>query len=122
MRRSPLKRHTQSKRAEAGRVEWKEPHAGFCQCGCNRFSMHLHRHHVVYEQIVRREGGDPWALANSMLLHENCHAAQHSGFRRIHVENLPLAAVDFARRLLGEDRAALFIDRYYRPQGERVAA
>lgn len=81
--------------------------------------MHLHRHHVIYEQHVRHEGADPWALSNSMLLHEHCHANHHSAFRRIPLPAVPDAAIDFAQRLLGVDRAALYFARYYAPELER---
>ena len=129
MKRSPLKQRTPLKRSrlrsrsdsysqkrmllEPGRTVWKEQQRGFCQCGCNRFSMHLERHHVVYEQHVRREGGDPWTLANSMLLHPDCHARHHSGFRRVPVEYVPVEALRFALGLLGEARSAAYFQRYY---------
>jgi len=44
----------------------------------------------------------------------NCHAAHHSGFKRIPVDVIPSAAMDFMVRLLGDDRAQLFVERYYR--------
>lgn len=118
-RKSPMRsRPRLPHRTEAGREAWKKPHAGYCQCGCSRFSMHLHRHHVVTEAHVRREGGDPWALANSMLLAPDCHANHHSGFRRVPLPNVPAAAVDFAERLMGVDRAALYFSRFYAPEVE----
>lgn len=78
--------------------------------------MHLHRHHVLLEQRVRREGGDPWDIANSMLLHPDCHDEHHSGAphaRRIKLANVPLAAVAFAVDLLGEDGAVRYFAARY---------
>lgn len=95
---------------------WKIPQSGYCQCGCDRFSIHLHRHHVVTQATVRREGGDPWAIANSMLLHPDCHMRHHSAFHRIPLPSVPQDAVDFAVRLLGVDRAALYFARFYGPE------
>lgn len=84
--------------------------------------MHLHRHHVVLEQIVRREGGNPWALANSMLLHPDCHAGHHSGFRKIHVDRVPAPALAFALRLLGAGGAEVYFSRRYAPARDGLAA
>lgn len=94
-------------------MAWKDPKAGFCGCGCQRFSLHLERHHVCYEQHVRAENGDVWCLANSLLLHPACHAAHHSGQRRIRIEYIPAAALAFAVDLFGEARAAVYVRRYY---------
>lgn len=123
MKRSQLKRSRPKHvdRLDPARQAWKSSPAGFCQ-NCSGFSMHLHRHHVVTEAHVRREGGDPWAGANAMLLCERCHMNHHSAFRRIPLEAVPAAAIDFARRLLGDDRAALYFARFYDPAEDRRAA
>lgn len=106
----------------AAREAWKVPRAGFCACGCDRFALHLERHHVVYEQHVRAEGGDVWDLANSILLHPRCHSQHHSAARRIPLAQVPDSALAFAVDLLGEDAAALyFVRRYTVGYGKRVA-
>lgn len=114
-RRTPLRVRRRPRILEPGRAAWKEPTRGYCTV-CMRPGW-IVKHHVCYEQHVRREGGDPWALANSMLLGRDCacHAQHHSGFKRIPFDLVPDEAVDFARRLLGDDRAALYFARFYAP-------
>ena len=116
LRRSPLRRHRRPSLPPvdlAARAAWKDPQTGFCECGCNRFSMHLHRHHVVLQQIVRREAGNEWALANSMLLHPDCHRRHHDCIRKIPVERVPVDALAFALDLLGEGGAAHYFHSRY---------
>lgn len=103
-----------AKRAEPGRAEWKTPVRGKCgACGKEQLCI---RHHVVYEQHVRREGGDPWDQANAMLVGTRCrcHENHHGAVERIALARIPQTAIDFAIGLLGADRAALYIARYYR--------
>lgn len=129
MKRSPLRRRTglrsrpkQINRNDPARQAWKTSVAGYCQCGCDRFSLHLHRHHVLLEQIVEREHGDVYDLANSMLLHPHCHANHHSAARKVPIESVPAAAVLFAVGLLGEAAAADYFDRRYGCQREERQA
>lgn len=75
--------------------------------------MHLHRHHVVMAQIVKREGGNVWDLANSMLLHPDCHRRHHDHFHKIPIERVPEAALAFAVDLLGEGRASMYFAARY---------
>ncbi len=123
MKRTPLQRCTPLRRKvvftppEPGRAEWKRPERGYCEC-CYRPCWRLWRHHVVYEQHVRREHGDPWALENAMLLCPDCHKDHHAGQRdgrpwRIPRGRVPVLAAAFAARLLGDDPARLYFDRYY---------
>lgn len=97
----------------------------FGRCTAPRCSWRgrLVRHHVVYEQHVRAAGGDPWDQANAMLLGTGCtcHADHHSGKARLPVWAIPQTAMDFAIELLGTDRAALYIARYYRTDDPRRA-
>jgi hypothetical protein len=119
MKRSPLKRYTalRSRPKRVSPIEgsflWKEPHAGYCQCGCTRFALRLERHHVVYAQHVKAEHGNEWDMANSMLISNWCHSHHHSGFRRIPLESIPEPALAFGVDLMGEDKAALYFARYY---------
>lgn len=103
-----------ARRAEPGRLQWKTQVHGICAV-CKKRQLCV-RHHVVYEQHVRREGGNPWDMANAMLLGAwcTCHADHHSGKARIATSLIPETALDFAIGLLGTDRAALYIARYYR--------
>jgi 5-methylcytosine-specific restriction endonuclease McrA len=105
---------------EAGRTAWKEPVKGRCE-GCGRRGR-LVRHHVVYEQHVRAERGDPWELSNAMLLGVfcDCHRKHHESGparRPLPLAKVPDAALVFAVDLMGEDRAAEYFRRYY--GGER---
>lgn len=98
--------------SEPGRKEWKRARAGWCDV-CGHFSLVLHGHHVLYEQIVRREGGDPWAAENRMDVCSLCHMNHHSGARKIALSKVPARAVAFAVALVGEYRAADFFSRRY---------
>lgn len=80
---------------------------------CGTFTLHLHGHHVLDLQIVRREGGDPWSARNRLDICESCHANQHAASRKIPLGLVPAEAVAFAVALLGEHRAAAFFARRY---------
>lgn len=114
MRRVRLRRTRRPWATEQER-RWKEPRWGRCRV-CGAWGRIL-RHHVVYRQHVRRAGGDEWALTNSLDVGAlgvcDCHARHHSGAARIPVSVLPPQAVDFARRLLGEAAAEVYMRRYY---------
>ena len=119
MKRSPL--HRKPRRPslnEPGRVEWKTERAGWCAV-CERFQLRLAHHHVIYEQHVRREHGDPWDPANGMYVCDICHRHHHDAFARIPAGKIPAEANAFAVGLLGFDAAALYFARYY---GSRQAA
>jgi hypothetical protein len=73
----------------------------------------VHSHHVVYEQHVRKHGGDPNDTRNLMPLCLGCHGAHHARMRVIDTERLPAGAVAFAEELLG-DYAADYLAQYYR--------
>jgi hypothetical protein len=75
----------------------------------------LERHHVITEQTVRREHGDPWNLCNSMELGRYCacHRRHTSAAGRLPLTAVPDAALAFAVDLLGEARAADYLARYY---------
>lgn len=81
---------------------------------CGIYGLLL-RHHVVTEQHVRREGGDPWALANSLGLGYRCgcHRLHHAAIERIPASKLTPASIEFAIELLGAAAADAYFDRYY---------
>jgi hypothetical protein len=78
-------------------------------------------HHVVRRRDVEREGGDPWDFANALAVGApgpaggrcSCHGDHHSAMRKIPVALLPRETVAYAVRLLGEDRAMLYLRRFY---------
>jgi len=119
--RSPRSRRKAYEKARAklnepGRAEWKTPPPnGPCEA-CGRRGPRL-RHHVVREQDVRREGGDPWDQRNAMLVGRwcPCHERHHwpSGNGKLPLARVPEEAVAFAVRLLGEDRARTYLARHY---------
>lgn len=102
------------KLSEPGRVGWKTVRSGPC-CGCGRRGP-LVNHHVVYEQHVRRENGDPWDPRNAMPLGRYCpcHGKHHApnGRTPLPLSKVPAAAVAFARELLG-DRADTYLHQHY---------
>ncbi len=77
--------------------------------------MHLHRHHCLYEQHLRAESRQDvmYDMRNALDVCEHCHAAHHSGQRRISVQALPAAAREFIVEVLGEDAGLMYILRYY---------
>lgn len=79
MKRSALKRKPASRRPRAPEqwtagIRWTPCE----QCGQERS---VHAHHVIYEQVLRREGLDLWDTRNRMLLCFACHAAHHARTR-----------------------------------------
>lgn len=117
MRRAPLKLVAPPDRsAEPGYRAWKTPAWGACAC-CSEKGR-LERHHVISEQHVRAVSGNPWDLANSLLLgvHCRCHREHTSAARRLPCSIIPAQAIEFATRLLGAGPADLYFDRYYAPR------
>jgi len=116
VRRERLRWNPPRPREEPGEREWKLPHHGRCEV-CGQIGW-LFRHHVLYERMVRRAGGDPWDLRNAMDVgqHCTCHADHHTAMRRIPLSRVPEDAIAFTIELLGEDLATLFFERYY-PEG-----
>jgi hypothetical protein len=117
LRQSPAaRRRARARLNEPGRADWKEPHSGKC-LGCGRHGKLL-RHHVVREQDVRREGGDPWDQDNAMDLGRYCacHGNHHApnGRHKLPLAKVPSSAVVFAVRLMGEDRADTYLQRHYK--------
>src|SRR6185312_16954391 len=124
MKRTPLKRSGPLRRRRktahpaedlAAKAAWKDPHAGYCACGCSRFTMHLERHHVVSQERIKQEGRWDllWDGRNGMYLHPLCHARHTNAFRRIRIERVPMLALLFARELLGEAGAAAYLECQY---------
>jgi hypothetical protein len=100
----------------AARDAWKAPKAGYCQCGCDRWTHHLEHHHVVERQTVVREGRPDleWDPQNGIYLHPYCHGRHTSAMRRIALPSVPDAAVAFAVDLFGDElRAAQYLIRFY---------
>ncbi len=80
---------------------------------CPNPAAPFNAHHVVYAQHVRREGGDVFDPRNVMRLCTECHDRYHGNRSLIPAEVLPPAAVAFAVELLGRERAAAYLARYY---------
>lgn len=81
---------------------------GECLCG----SPAVHAHHVVYEQHVRRRGGDVADERNLIGLCYDCHRRHHNRVAVLPLSVLPGEAVDFAHELMG-DAATDYFRRYY---------
>ena len=113
-RRSPLRSRPKRQPLEPGEAEWKRKRPGWCEC-CGHFEWILHGHHVLYLQVVRREGGPLFHPDNRMDLCSVCHFRHHYASHKIPLWKVPAAARAFAVELLGEHRAAEFFARRYAP-------
>lgn len=116
MKRTPLRSKPRTDHSsEPGYDTFKRWVWGEC-AGCGKRMLCL-RHHVLTERLVRREGGDPWDLRNSVLIGAGydcaCHKAHHHATRRLPRSKVPAEAVEFAIELLGEARAADYLARHY---------
>jgi len=102
-----------ARQREPGYEEWHRTRYGRCAV-CGRRGTIL-RHHLVYEQHVRRAGGDPWDLRNALDVGAlcACHQRHHTAARRIPLRLIPAKAHTFATELLGPARAELYWSRYY---------
>jgi hypothetical protein len=98
--------------------EWKS-RSGRCAV-CGRRGRVVF-HHIITEQHVRREGGDPWDFRNALPLgvYCRCHGRHHNAHVRISMRVIPDAALVFARELMGEDRAIDYWCRYYGAERSR---
>lgn len=87
----------------------------------------MRRHHVVTENHICREGGDPWDLRWGMWVGAfdfvcECHTSHHRAKRRgstelwrIPLNLVPDAAIEAAHELLGMNPAVLYFARFYGP-------
>lgn len=80
------------------------------ECICGQPAVHAH--HVVYQQHVRRHGGDVDDARNLLPLCYDCHRRHHNRVAPISREVLPDAALGYASELLG-DYAEDYLGRYY---------
>lgn len=94
------------------RERWFSSAENECRkCGTREGRRHLH--HVVYEQHVRKAGGDVYAPENGLTLCFGCHMGQHhSADGRVSVSTLRSENLTFAFSLLGAAAFDYFI-RYY---------
>lgn len=76
------------------------------------------RHHIVYEQHIRRAGHPElrWDLRNALDVGVtcSCHHDHHWAIRRIPFSLVDEQASEFAIEVLGMLGAACFFERYYR--------
>lgn len=114
LRRRP-KRQVMTVEQWDARLLWKTPTAGFCQCGCGRFSLYLERHHVVSQMKLKQIGRHDqlWNLANGMLLTPTHHEWHTNHARKIKIEYVPEVALAFALDVLGEGGAAAYVSAHY---------
>jgi hypothetical protein len=85
-RQSPLPRRTgptkRRRRHPSVPEFWKALTAGQpCACGCGRPAVH--GHHVIYAQVLRREGAPLYSRPNHMPVAAECHADHHNAVRRL---------------------------------------
>lgn len=114
MRRTPLlAKPPTDHSSEPGYKAWHA--AVYGNCAVCDHPGRLERHHVLHEQHVV----DParvWDLANSLLLgvHCRCHSRHTTAAERLPASAITAQNLAFMVELLGEDRAADYVVRYYR--------
>lgn len=102
-RTKPVRAHRKPAMATPAMFAYKEVRWGACTV-CGAVGM-IRRHHVVLEQHVRAEQGDPWDLRNALWIGAfdyvcRCHSRHHHqparGDTRIPLSLVPDAAFEFA--------------------------
>lgn len=103
---------------EAEKIRWRSQAGTACVvCGGDD---RLQLHHVVYEQHVRRAGGNPWDPRDSLTTCTHCHTGHHHGVRsRISLALLRDENYAFAAELLGP-AAFDYLRRHYQGDDERL--
>lgn len=79
-------------------------------------------HHVVYQQELRKRGGNPSDGRNALALCRDCHAAHHNRSRPLPLEVLRDENYEYARELLGAGVAYEYLVRRYVGEDIRLAA
>jgi hypothetical protein len=70
-------------------------------------------HHIVYQQTVRRHGGNLDDPRNLVLVRNDAHEHHHKRSRVILLAALPDAAYEYAAELLGRGKAYNYLRRHY---------
>lgn len=81
------------------RAEWYGVELGRCEACGERPAVT--RHHVVYEQHVKKHGGDHYDPANQMGLCVKCHRAHHDRVWVLPVSLIRDRTIEFGVQLLG---------------------
>lgn len=122
-RTARLSTHRKPPESNPSRDEFKTVRDGICRV-CGKRGQ-VRRHHVVTEQEIRKQGGDPWDLRWGMWVGAfddmcTCHRRHHNAVARIPFRIVPEHAIEVALELLGFDRAALYFARFYSesPRGD----
>lgn len=99
-----------------------------CFCGCGRRAVH--RHHVLYEQWLRREAGRDKTLAKRLVADNrnlvdaafDCHGAHHNASVRYELRALPDSVFEFVVAELPVGPAHGFLERRYAGRDSRLDA
>lgn len=102
--------------------------SGSCFCGCGRRAVH--RHHVLYEQFLKREAGRDRALAKRLVKDPrnlvdvafDCHGAHHNASQKYELRSLPDSVFEFIVAELHVGRGHGFLDRRYAGGDPRLDA
>lgn len=104
---------------------WKMVHYGTCAV-CGKQGQLL-RHHIFTLQAVKREKKGPEfeydprnAMEVGMWCPTRCHANHHAGSHRILTSLVSDEALEFGAELMGPQRAAAYIRRYYSGDDPRL--
>lgn len=103
---------------EAANGEGLSPPQTSCQHpDCETPDEPLVAHHVVYQQHLRRFGGDAGDAANTISLCVPCHMGkQHSQASPLPLSSLAPENIGFIYGLMGPGRAEVYLTRYYQPE------
>lgn len=118
-RSARLRAHRRPRTTDPAWDAFKTVQSGFCaMCGVG--PAPVRRHHVVTEQTIRREHGDPWDLRWGMWVGAFdfvclCHRRHHNAVARIPFDLVPAPAIEAAVELLGAERAIDYFGCHYAP-------
>ena len=79
-------------------------------------------HHIIYQQHVRRAGGDLYDPRNLVVVSDVEHERHHNRSRPFALSQLPDSAFEFAAELLGPDAAFNYLRRRYAGDDPRLDA
>lgn len=104
------------------RAAWRADRPTRCEvCGGRG---RLEAHHVIRDQVVRREHGDTYDPRNRLMTCPRCHPDGAQGGRRLPIEHVPDRAIEFAVELLGPGKAYNELVRWHpgAETAERIVA
>lgn len=102
--------------SNAGSFHAEARYQGRCQHPrCANAQGAWHAHHVIYEQVVERHGGDKYDTRNAMrLCNPKCHLdRQHGRQDPVPMSVVRCETIEFAVELMGIGRTINYFERFY---------